>query len=167
MLNVSQFDQYISLGNLNISSGKCHYCYIYHLCLCSCVCARAILSCVFLKSFNYLANFFSTICEYSPLFWCFWFSCVFCFCSCDGGFYSGFVLYSLLYSMFIMVFFSINFDFFVFGYVFNLFNRYFIPDSSCSFGWHKLFGIVISVWVGFLYIQNSNCLSLQCIVMSR
>jgi hypothetical protein len=40
------------------------------------------------------------------------------------------------------------------GYVCKLFSRYLIPDSLCSYGWHKLLGI-ISVCVGSLYIENS------------
>jgi hypothetical protein len=36
-----------------------------------------------------------------------------------------------------------------------------------SYGCYESLGIVISVCVGFLYIENSNSSSLQCIVRSR
>jgi hypothetical protein len=53
----------------------------------------------------------------------------------------------------------------VIGYVCNLFSRYLIPDNLCSYGWHELLGIMISVCVGFLYIENSKLFSLRCIVI--
>jgi hypothetical protein len=42
-----------------------------------------------------------------------------------------------------------------------------MPDILCSHGWQESWGIMMSVWVGFLYISNSNSFSLRCIVRSR
>jgi hypothetical protein len=42
-----------------------------------------------------------------------------------------------------------------------------MPDSLCSYGWHELFGIIMSVWIGFQYISNSKFVSLRCISRTR
>jgi hypothetical protein len=73
---------------------------------------------------------------------------MFCFCGCDSGFSSRFVLYSFFCSMFYSAF-SVCFDFSVIGYVCNRFNGYLLLDSLCPYGWHELLGIIISVCVGF------------------
>jgi hypothetical protein len=40
-------------------------------------------------------------------------------------------------------------------------------DILCSCGWNESFGIMMSVWVGFLYIVYSSFCSCRCIVRSR
>jgi hypothetical protein len=49
----------------------------------------------------------------------------------------------------------------------NQFSGQLIPDSLCSFGWQQIVGVIILASVGFLYIENLNFLSLQCIVKSK
>jgi hypothetical protein len=36
-----------------------------------------------------------------------------------------------------------------------------MSDSLCSYGWQELLGIMISVCMGFLYMEKSHFLSLQ------
>jgi hypothetical protein len=129
---------------------------------------KATLSCVFLKSLVICLTSFPQYVNVAHfVLWCFGSSCMFCFCGCDSGFSSRFVLYSFFCSMFSHSVFSICFYFFVIGHRCHWFSRYLIPDSLCSYGSHELLGIIILVCVGFLYIANSNLLSLQCIVMSQ
>jgi hypothetical protein len=164
----SQFAQYISTGNPGISSDICRCCYIYlsvHNVLIYCwlcfVCKKLLLSCVFLKSLVICLTsspHYTNVAHF--VLWCFGSSCMFCFCGCDSGVSSRFVLYSFFCICFHSVF-SVCLDFFVIGYMLKRFTRYLIPDSLCSYGWHELLSIIISVWVGCLYIENSNLLSLQ------
>jgi hypothetical protein len=116
------------------------------------------------KKLGYLSYFFSTVCKIGP------------FCFLVLHFFFVFVVVivvsqvDLCYIRFSAVFFiiviSVCFDFFVTGYVFNLFGRYLISDSLCSYGWYKLLGIMMPVCIRFLYIENSKLFSLQCILMS-
>jgi hypothetical protein len=96
--------------------------------------------------------------------WCLGSVYMLCFCDCDSGFLIRFVLYSLY--VFNGAFF-VCFDLLVIGYVCNRFSRQLTPDSLCSYGWQDLLGTMISVSVGFLYVENSNFLSLQCILRSK
>jgi hypothetical protein len=41
-----------------------------------------------------------------------------------------------------------------------------MAGSLCSYGWYELFGVIMSLSAGFLYIENCNLLSLWCIVIS-
>jgi hypothetical protein len=53
-----------------------------------------------------------------------------------------------------MVLIYVYFALLVIGYVCNRFSRQLIPDSLCSYGWHELLGIILSVCVDFLHIEN-------------
>jgi hypothetical protein len=76
--------------------------------------------------------------------------CIFYFSG--GGFSNGFALYSLFYST---VFMFICFLLLLFVvYVCNGFSRKLIPDNLCSYEWQELVGIIISVCMGFLYIEK-------------
>jgi hypothetical protein len=59
------------------------------------------------------------------------------------------------------------FCFLVILYMCNQFNRYLMPDSLHSYGRHELSGTIMSLCVDFLYIENCDPLSLQCIVRSK
>jgi hypothetical protein len=115
---------------------------------------KATLSCVFLKSLVICLTYFPQYVKVAHfVLWCSGSSCMFCFCGCYNGFSSRFVLYSFFCNMFLLCLFLFILII-VIGYMCNRFSRSLMPGSLCSYGWHEVIGIIISVCVGFLYTEN-------------
>jgi hypothetical protein len=150
------------MGNPDIWSGICHYCciclFLFGVLTCFwlfCV-RRAISSCVSLKSSVICHTSLPQYVKVAQFVFCFGSSHVLCFCNCDGTFSVRFALYSFLYNMSFIVCDSICFASVVIGYVCSRVNRKLILESWCSWEWHELLGITMSVCVGFLYVENAN-----------
>jgi hypothetical protein len=66
-----------------------------------------------------------------------------------------------------MVFISRSFSSFSRSYVCSLFYRYRIAAYLCCVGWFEVYGIMVSVKVGFLYMEVFMPVGVLCRVMSK
>jgi hypothetical protein len=164
----------IAVDSSGISSRKCLF-YI----VCVWPWSQYILYCVPHEEFYFyyraskrICHFpylFTNICKGNPI--CFWFCewiCLLCFCFFWGGnLLINFTSYSLLRYIFLIVLYSVYFALSVTGYVCNRLSKQLMPDRLCSYGWHELLGIIMSVWVGFRNIENCKFLWFRCIPRFR